>query len=734
MKKTLLITGMHCASCAKIIENAVSKVNGVESINVNFAAEKASITIKKDAKDVDAEKSLKESIEAVKGAGYNAVVFEESKSGFDRERKLRESEIQKQKLYLIFSIVLSVPAAAISMFFMDFPNKAIVLFLLATPVQFIAGWQFYSGAYKALRNKSANMDTLIAIGTSTAYFYSIANTFFLDGELYYEISALLITFVILGKFLEAKAKGKASEAIKKLMNLSAKKATVIRNGQEKVIDASEVVVGDIVIVKPGEKIPVDALIIEGNSAVDESMITGESIPVEKKKGDSVIGSTINKNGALKIKATKIGKDSVLSQIVKLVEDAQGSKAPIQRFADRISAYFVPAVVLIAIATFMIWYYALNATFGFSLILATAVVVIACPCALGLATPTAIMVGTGKGAEHGILIKGGEALETAHKVNTIVFDKTGTLTKGKPEVTEIVALAGFTEKQILEIAGSIEKNSEHPLGQAIVEKARAENISFISTSAFKAVPGKGVTAKLKSGKYKNKELALGNVKLMRDRKIDLGKYVSSMEKLEDEGKTVMLLAIGSKPAALIAVADTIKDNAKPAVARLQRMKIEVIMLTGDNKRTANAIARSLGIKKILAEVLPDQKAEEVKKLQGFGRKVAMVGDGINDAPALAQADLGIAMGSGTDVAMESGDIVLMKNDLHDVVKAINLSKRTMAKIKQNMFWALFYNAAGIPIAAGVLFPILLRPELAAAAMALSSVSVVSNSLTLKMVRI
>ena len=731
MKKTLVITGMHCTSCSKIIEKAVSKVEGIESVNVNFAAEKAQVEIRKGQ---DIENTLKKSIDAIKNAGYNAVIFEETQSGFDRERKLREREIRKQKLFLFFSIALSVPAAVISMFLMDFPNKAITLFLISTPVQFIAGWQFYVGAYKALKNKSSNMDTLIAIGTSTAYFYSVANTFFIEGDLYYEISALLITFVILGKFLEAKAKGKASEAIKKLMNLSAKKATVIRNNSEQVIDASEVVAGDIVIVKPGERIPVDALIIEGNSAVDESMITGESIPVEKKKNDNVIGATINKNGVLKIKATKIGRDSVLSQIVKLVEEAQGSKAPIQRFADNISSYFVPAVVLLAIATFMVWYYALNATFGFSLILATTVVVIACPCALGLATPTAIMVGTGKGAEQGILIKGGEALETAHKINTIVFDKTGTLTKGKPEVTDIVPLGKFSEKQILEIAGSIEKNSEHPLGEAIVEKAKSENISFIGAASFMAIPGKGVSAKLKNAKYKNNEFVIGNTKLMKDKKVDFSKFNSAIESLEDEGKTVMAVAVGNQPIGLIAVADTIKDNAKGAVARLQKLGIEVVMLTGDNKRTANAIAKSLGIKKILAEVLPDQKADEIKRIQAMRRKVAMVGDGINDAPALAQADLGIAMGSGTDVAMESGDIVLMKNDLHDVVRAINLSKKTMSKIKQNMFWALFYNSAGIPVAAGVLFPLLLRPELAAAAMALSSVSVVSNSLMLKMARI
>ena len=713
MKKKFQITGMHCANCAQSIEKKVGRLRGVSKAGINLAAE--TLDVEFDAGKVGIEKI----IEAVERAGFKA-----SESA-DEGGKARIAESERQKRLLLFSIALALPAFVISMLMMDLPYRSLVLFALATPVQFIVGYQFYKGTWNNIRNRSPGMDMLIAIGTSAAYFYSVGSTFLFAGDLYYETSSSLITFVVLGKFLEARAKGKAGDAIKKLMGLAPKNATVVRNGKEMSIPIEQVVVGDVIIVRPGEKIPVDGVVISGNSAVDESMITGESIPVEKNKGDQVIGATINGNGMFRFRATKIGKDTVLSQIVKLVQEAQGSKAPIQRFADRVSSYFVPAVVLISLATFLTWYFVIGTGFASSLMFSIAVLVIACPCALGLATPTAVMVGTGKGAEMGILIKSGGALEKAGSVNTVVFDKTGTLTEGKPKVTDVVTFDGHKQSEVLRLAAIAEKGSEHPLARAILDKAKNMNIPH--ATSFNAVPGQGVCAS-----YAGKAVLLGTRKLMRNSRVNVATVEKEIKALEEQGKTVMILCVNKKVAGLIAVADVIKANAKETVRMLQASGTEVFMITGDNKTTAAAIAQQAGIDNVLAEVLPSGKAAEVRKLQARGRIVAMVGDGINDAPALAQSDLGIAVGSGTDIAIETGDIVLVKSDPRDVHKAMELSRKTMSKIRQNMFWALFYNSAGIPIAAGALagFGITLRPEFAGFAMALSSVSVISNSLFLK----
>jgi len=711
---------MHCASCSTILTKALQKVEGVQSAVVNYSTEKGTITY-------NPQKTTEEDLlQAVQKKGYNAEVLGEE--SYAREEQLRKKEISKLRFKVILSAVLALPALLISMAFMDLPYREYFLWILSTPVQFYIGWPFYQGTWAALKNKSANMDSLIAIGTSAAYFYSVYVVLFNGGEhQYFEISAILITLVLLGKYLEAVAKGKTSQAIAKLVKMGAKTATVIRKGKEMKIPIEQVVVGDIVIVKPGEKIPVDGIVVEGYSSVDESLVTGESIPVEKKKGDAVIGSTINKQGTFRFKATKVGAQTTLARIVKLIEDAQGKKAPIQRFADQVSAYFVPIVIGIALTTFLVWFLLLGAEVEFALISAVAVLVIACPCALGLATPTSIMVGTGKGATHGILIKGGDILEAAHKVKYIVFDKTGTITKGKPVVTDIIAGKNATEKNVLELAASLEKSSEHPLAEAIVQKGKDRKISFKKVIGFQAVVGKGVR-----GKIGSKEYYLGNTKLMKEKKISLSSYISKMEVLENEGKTVMVLADAKSVVGLIAVADELKEDSAEAVAILKDMGLVPYMITGDNTRTAQAIAKRVGIEKFFAEVLPEEKVKYVKDLQKKG-KVAMVGDGINDAPALAQADIGIAMGSGTDVAMETGNIVLMKNSLLDVPRAIKLSKMTMAKVKQNMFWALIYNILGIPIAAGVLYPFtgwLLSPVIAGGAMAMSSVSVVTNSLLLR----
>lgn len=723
MKKTTLnITGMHCASCVTVLEKALMKTDGVVSANVNLSTEKAVVEFD------ESKASVQVLINAVKNRGYSARVSTEADKSFDELEK--KGELTRMKQLLAFSLMLSVPAAFIGMVFMeDVPYAIYLLFLLATPVQFISGARFYSGAWAALKNRTSNMDTLIAVGTSAAYFYSVAVMLvnpMLDQ--YFETAAVLITFVLVGKYLEAKAKGKTSEAIRKLMDLSPKTATVVRDGKEVVIPVEQVKVGDILLVKPGEKIPVDGVIISGASSIDESMITGESIPVEKTVGSNVIGSTINKHGSFQFRATKVGADTTLAHIIKLVEDAQGSKAPIQRFADVISSYFVPAVILIALLSFGVWYLIIGKTFAFALVIAVSVLVISCPCALGLATPTAIMVGIGKGAGAGILIKSGEALETTRKINALVFDKTGTITKGTPSVTDVVILNELNEDDALKFAGSIERSSEHPLAEAVLDYVKEKGVALADVSDFKAVPGHGVSAKVEG-----RNVLLGNRKLISSKGINFSTFEGSLTKLEDEGKTVVILAVDDVPAALIAIADTLKDTAKGAVAELTKLGIDVYMITGDNKRTAEAVGKMVGIKNVFSEVLPEDKVNYVRDLQARGRKVAMVGDGINDAPALAQADVGIVMASGTDVAMESGNIVLMKNNPLDVVKAFRLSKATMGKIKQNMFWALIYNVIGIPIAAGVFYPFtgwLLNPIIAGGAMALSSVSVVTNSLTLK----
>ncbi|MBI2146728.1 heavy metal translocating P-type ATPase [Candidatus Woesearchaeota archaeon] len=723
MKKTTLrITGMHCASCANILTRALGKVPGVAGASVNYSTEKALVEF--DEKKTDAPAL----IAAVKGKGYGADVYR----NFEKEEATKKKELHILRWKVIWSAIFSLPALLISMVFPSIPFQPYLLWILSTPVQFYFGWPFYKGTWQALKNKSANMDSLIAIGTSTAYFYSIYIIIFAaEGHQYFEIAAVLITLVLLGKFLEARAKSRTSEAIAKLLKMGAKTATVIRRGKELKIPIEQVLVGDILIVKPGEKIPVDGIVIDGHSAIDESMVTGESIPVEKKKHDPVIGSTINKLGTFTFKATKVGSETVLARIVRLIEDAQSKKAPIQRFADEISAYFVPAVIGIALLTFVIWYVAAGAAVGFALLAAVAVVVIACPCALGLATPTAIMVGTGKGAAQGILIKGGDALESAHRLKYVVFDKTGTITKGKPIVTNLISLSNVAERKLLEIMASLEKSSEHPLAEAITEKGKQQKISWKKVAHFQALVGRGV-----EGSIAGKEYYLGNTALLKERKISLASHAAAIAKLEEEGKTVMLLAERKKVLGMVAVADEIKEDSPAAIALLKKMGIIPYLITGDNERTANAIAKRAGIDKFFAGVLPEQKAEYVKKLQMRG-KVAMVGDGINDAPAIAQADIGIAMGSGTDVAMETGNIVLMKNSLMDVPRAIKLSKMTMRKIKQNMFWALFYNVLGIPIAAGVLYPWtgwLLSPLIAGGAMALSSVSVITNSLLLKQKRL
>ncbi len=738
----LAIGGMHCASCSAIIQRSVKKLPGVKEIVVNFAAEKAKVIF--DAAQVGEQQIIQQIVKA----GYKANLTTADSS--EAEKARREGEIKRCRNRFWSGFILSLPMIYFMLFdFFDLPGRTFlypwagfISLILSTPVQFIIGAGFYKGMWSSLRMKMFNMDSLIAIGTSAAYFYSLYNFIshvVINGtvvglggdkiqDLYFETAAFLITFVILGKWLESRAKGQTSEAIKKLMGLQAKTARVVRSGKTLDIPIESVVVGDIIVVRPGEKIPVDGVITKGYSSIDESMLTGESMPVDKKEGDSVIGATINKTGSFEFMAKKVGSETALAQIIKLIEDAQGSKAPIQAFADRVSAWFVPIVIIIAIITFVAWFFLLGESLSFSLMAFTAVLVIACPCALGLATPTAIMVATGKGAEHGILIKGGEPLEQTCKVKAVVFDKTGTLTKGKPEVTDIVEVAEMDEKEILEIAASLENKSEHSLAEAICKYAEEEGVVTRDASDFKAIPGHGVQAVIGGATY-----YLGNRKLIEEvLKLEVKNIDRKMRKLEEAGKTAMILASNKEIIGIVAVADTIKDTSMQAVQTLEKMGIGVYMITGDNERTAQAIGRQAGIRNILAEVLPEDKANEIKKLQQGGLVVAMVGDGINDAPALAQADLGIAMGSGTDVAMEAGGIVIIRNDLMDVINAIQLSKETIGKVKQNMFFALFYNIIGIPIAARVFASvgIILKPELAGLAMAFSSVSVVTNSLLLK----
>nr|WP_286676540.1 heavy metal translocating P-type ATPase [Peribacillus asahii] len=729
-KKEFAITGMTCAACATRIEKGLNKIDGVSRANVNLALENA--TVEYDPSQV----SPTDIIQRVEKLGYGAIIKVENKDAVD----YRQKEIQKQKRKFIISVILSFPLlwAMISHFsftsFIYLPEFLMnpwIQMALATPVQFIIGKQFYVGAYKALRNKSANMDVLVAMGTSAAYFYSVYQAFISIGnhhtaQLYFETSSILITLIILGKLFEAKAKGRSSEAIKKLMGLQAKTALVIRNGEELEIPLEEVIVGDTLLVKPGEKVPVDGEVIEGNSAVDESMLTGESIPVDKTIGDAVIGSTINKNGFLKVKATKIGRDTALSQIIKVVEDAQGSKAPIQRLADQISGVFVPIVVGIALLTFLVWIVWVNpGEFTPALEALIAVLVIACPCALGLATPTSIMAGSGRAAEFGILFKGGEHLETTHHIDTVILDKTGTVTNGKPELTDIFVENGVDEQEFLSLIGAAEKQSEHPLAEAIVQGIQARGIPLSLVQEFEAIPGYGVKTIVNQ-----KEILVGTRKLMKQNNVDISKALSAMEDLEGQGKTAMLASVDGQYAGLIAVADTIKDTSQKAITRLQEMGIQIIMITGDNQRTANAIGKQVGVDHVIAEVLPEGKAEEVKKLQDEGKKVAMVGDGINDAPALALADIGMAIGTGTDVAMEAADITLIRGDLNSIADAILMSRKTMRNIRQNLFWAFAYNIMGIPIAAIGL----LAPWLAGAAMAFSSVSVVLNAVRLQRVKL
>ena len=735
---TISVGGMSCATCANTIEEALLSLDGVQAASVNLASDKVTITYDPQVIRVP---DLKR---AIRDSGYEVIEAET----VDTERSERVKEMNRKKRLLFFSLAFSIPTLGLALammftdlgkvqFFMD--NGNYILFTLATPVQFIAGYRFYVNAYKAARHRTTNMDTLIAVGTSAAYFYSIA-VVFLPGmvafhDTYFDSSAMIITLILFGKYLEAKAKGSTSEAIRKLIDLQPKTARRIIDGIETEVPVEELDVHDLFIVRPGERIPTDGAVVEGSSAVDESMLTGESIPVEKSEASEVIGGSINKNGLLTVRATRIGKDTALAQIVRLVEEAQGSKAPVQRLADRVAAVFVPTVIIIAIATFVFWYllgYDLFSSmpaprFVFSLTAFISVLVIACPCALGLATPTAIMVGTGKGAENGILIKNGEALERAGKVQVIVFDKTGTLTKGEPDVTDVNPI-GTSENEVLFFAASIEKGSEHPLAKAIIRRAEHQRVDVVSPSDFHNLPGRGVKAKVGDSL-----ILLGNRALMNESQIDIDAHETDIQSIEALGRTAMLLAKDNHLLGIIGVADVVKPTSAEAIAELKRMNIEVVMLTGDNRRTASVIAKELGIDRVLAEVLPEDKAKEIAKLQTEGKVVAMVGDGVNDAPALVRADVGIAIGSGTDVAIESGDIVLIKNDLRDVVAAIQLSKRTMRKIRQNLFWAFGYNSAGIPLAAGLIFPffnVLLPPIVAAGAMALSSVSVVSNAALLK----
>lgn len=740
----LPIGGMSCAVCAKRVEKAISELEGVADVNVNFAAEKAFVTYNPQKVRPSAMK------EAVLKAGYQPL--ENKGAGAeDEDRKRREKEINTMKKKFIAAAIFAFPLLYIAMVpmikFVSLPGAkmldglmmnyplfyALLEFFLTVPVICVE-YRFYTVGFKSLFQKSPNMDSLIAVGTTAAVAFSLYNTFQIAKgnfqavhSLYFESAGVIITLILLGKMLEAVSKGKTGEAIKKLMGLAPKTAFVIQNGAETEIPVEEVEIGDIIIVKPGSKIPVDGVVIEGHTAIDESMLTGESMPVDKKAGDKVYAASLNTTGTVKFRAEKVGSDTALAQIIKLVEQAQGSKAPIAKLADIVAGYFVPAVIAIAVASGIAWFIG-TGDFKFALTIFISVLVIACPCALGLATPTAIMVGTGKGAENGILIKSGEALETAHKINAIILDKTGTITEGKPSVTDLICASNFTQEKLLQLVASAEKNSEHPLGQAIVRGAQEKSLALLEAENFNSITGQGIEAQIAG-----LSVFVGNRKMMEEKNISVKELEKDADKLAEEGKTPVFVATDGQPAGIVAVADVVKKSSRAAIESLHKMGIEVAMITGDNKKTAEAIARQVGIDRVLAEVLPQDKAFEVKKLQQEGRKVAMVGDGINDAPALAQSDIGIAIGSGTDVAMESADIVLMHSGLTDVPTAILLSKKTIRNIKQNLFWAFGYNTIGIPVAAGVLYLFggpLLNPMLAAAAMSLSSVSVLTNALRLK----
>ncbi|MBD2093387.1 heavy metal translocating P-type ATPase [Microcoleus sp. FACHB-1515] len=739
---TLKLRGMSCAACASSIEEAIRSTAGVSECNVNFGAEQASVSY--DPKQTDIETIQ----EAINEAGYSAQPIQEQDllNGEDdaerRSRQLESRQLQRKVwvggIISTFLVIGSLPMMTglhlpwIPMWMHNFWLQAV----LTAPVQFWSGESFYINSWKALKRHTATMDTLIALGTSAAYFYSLFVTLFpqfltsqgLTPYVYYEVAAVVITLILLGRLFENRAKGQTSEAMRKLMGLQAKTARIVRNGKELEVPIAQVQLDDIVLVRPGEKIPVDGVIIDGTSSIDEAMVTGESLPVKKQAGDEVIGATINKTGSFKFRATRIGKDTFLAQIVKLVQQAQGSKAPIQRLADRVTGWFVPAVIAIAIATFIIWYN-LMGNVTLALITTVEVLIIACPCALGLATPTSIMVGTGKGAENGILIKGADSLELAQKLQTIVLDKTGTLTQGKPTVTDFVTVDGSaTELKLLKLAASIERNSEHPLAEAVVQYAQSQQVEITEAKEFEAIAGSGV-----QGYVGNQLVQIGTQRWLNELGIETQVLQSQRDKLEYLGKTVIWIAIDRKTKAIMGIADALKPSSASAVRALQRLGLEVVMLTGDNRRTAEVIAREAGIKRVIAEVRPDQKIAQIEQLQSERKLVAMVGDGINDAPALAQADVGIAIGTGTDVAIAASDITLISGDLQGIVTAIQLSRATMRNIRQNLFFAFIYNVAGIPIAAGILFPIfgwLLNPIIAGAAMAFSSVSVVTNALRLR----
>ena len=758
IKKTFSVKGMHCASCVLIIEKSLKNIEGVSEASVNLVTEKATVAYDSDKVTDD------KLISAVANVGYKAFIKEELQSE-DKER----AEKQKELKDLRFRVMVSLTLGALVLWggfpaLMDTAPAILrnfwIQLILATPVQFWAGWIFYRATIPALKHRTANMDTLVVIGTTVAYGYSAFVTAFpqvvqrvgIEPMPYFDVATIIIGLILLGRYFEAKAKAGTSEAIKKLIGLQAKTARVVRDNKEIDIPIGEVVIGDFIRVRPGEKIPVDGMITEGDSSIDESMITGESMPVDKKIGDTVVGATINKSGSFVFKATKVGQETMLAQIIKLVEEAQGSKAPIQRLADLVSSYFVPIVIMLAIITFVVWYnFGPEPALLYAILNTVAVLIIACPCAMGLATPTAIMVGTGKGAEHGILIKDAESLEIAHKVKIIIFDKTGTLTKGEPSVTDVIAFNDGKENDVLQYAASLEKFSEHPvaktivafaaslgkssshpLDKAIMERAETENAELFVVNKFKANPGKGLEGEIMISDNP-KKFYFGNRALMKDIFVDIGAHETEIQKLESEGKTVMILASDSGLLGAIAVADTVKENARQGIEELKKLGIESVMITGDNFKTAMAIANKVGITRVLAEVLPEQKEAEVKKIQAEGKVVAMVGDGINDAPALVQANVGIAMGTGTDVAIEAADITLINKDLRSVAATIRLSKMTMKTIRLNLFWAFGYNIILIPVAMGALYPffgVLMNPIFASVAMALSSISVVSNSLLLK----